>query len=140
MNISKFTLNPTLEVNQDTDGFWLSWTCSDGEPRKKRAENDELLAIKIVVEKLTLQHLHEENRISPLRTKKLLRRAVNKEILQAPSSKIVRDTSCFAKGIDISDEFIIADAFTIQWLITNACELHCKHCYDRSKRSPLTLT
>jgi len=31
------------------------------------------------------------------------------------------------------------ERFTLQWHLTHACELHCRHCYDRSKRSPLRL-
>ncbi|HEX7478940.1 MAG TPA: thio(seleno)oxazole modification radical SAM maturase SbtM [Polyangiales bacterium] len=31
------------------------------------------------------------------------------------------------------------EAFTIQWHLTHACDLHCKHCYDRSKQSILRL-
>ena len=30
-------------------------------------------------------------------------------------------------------------AFTLQWHLTNACPLRCRHCYDRSPRSELTL-
>ncbi|OGW60998.1 MAG: selenobiotic family peptide radical SAM maturase [Nitrospirae bacterium RBG_16_64_22] len=32
-----------------------------------------------------------------------------------------------------------AGSFTLQWHLTNACELHCAHCYDRSKRTVLDL-
>ncbi len=31
------------------------------------------------------------------------------------------------------------DRFTIQWHLTHACDLHCKHCYDRTKLSALRL-
>lgn len=31
------------------------------------------------------------------------------------------------------------DLFTLQWHVTNACELRCRHCYDRSKRDTLDL-
>lgn len=31
-----------------------------------------------------------------------------------------------------------AKVFTLQWHITNKCDLACKHCYDRRKLSPLT--
>jgi selenobiotic family peptide radical SAM maturase len=30
-------------------------------------------------------------------------------------------------------------SFTLQWHLTNACDLHCSHCYDRSKRAVLGL-
>ena len=29
--------------------------------------------------------------------------------------------------------------FTLQWHLTQACDLHCRHCYDRSTRSSLSL-
>ena len=32
-----------------------------------------------------------------------------------------------------------ADAFTLQWHLTNACELHCRHCYDRSQPGSLPI-
>jgi hypothetical protein len=31
--------------------------------------------------------------------------------------------------------YLSAQTFTLQWHITQACDLHCKHCYDRTKRS-----
>lgn len=31
-----------------------------------------------------------------------------------------------------------AEAFTLQWHLTNACELSCPHCYDRSPRATLS--
>jgi len=43
-------------------------------------------------------------------------------------------------GGKIKDElFFSASVFTLQWHITQACDLHCLHCYDRSQRSPLKL-
>lgn len=37
------------------------------------------------------------------------------------------------------EEFLTASTFTLQWHITQSCDLRCKHCYDRSRRSPLQL-
>src|SRR5690606_13617787 len=31
-----------------------------------------------------------------------------------------------------------ADVFTLQWHITQACDLHCRHCYDRSSRTAVS--
>lgn len=33
-----------------------------------------------------------------------------------------------------------ASQFTIQWHLTHACELHCKHCYDRTKLAAMKLS
>jgi selenobiotic family peptide radical SAM maturase len=32
-----------------------------------------------------------------------------------------------------------ANTFTLQWHVTNACESHCRHCYDRTARPALDL-
>ena len=36
--------------------------------------------------------------------------------------------------------FFVSPTFTLQWHITQACDLHCRHCYDRTDRTALTLT
>ena len=35
----------------------------------------------------------------------------------------------------VPDEFKAAQVFTLQWHLTQACDLHCRHCYDRSART-----
>jgi selenobiotic family peptide radical SAM maturase len=35
--------------------------------------------------------------------------------------------------------FFSSPVFTLQWHVTQVCDLHCKHCYDRTDRSPLKL-
>jgi selenobiotic family peptide radical SAM maturase len=41
-------------------------------------------------------------------------------------------------NFNLPESYISSNYFTIQWHITNKCDLNCKHCYDRSQRSPLT--
>jgi len=36
-------------------------------------------------------------------------------------------------------EFTESDFFTLQWHITQKCDLHCRHCYDRSGRDTLDM-
>ena len=38
-----------------------------------------------------------------------------------------------------SAQYLTSPAFTLQWHVTQACDLHCRHCYDRSNRSALTM-
>ena len=55
-------------------------------------------------------------------------------------SRLIRDTTYYPReDLGIPQHLLVSGFFSIQWHITNACDLHCKHCYDRSKRSPLTL-
>ena len=56
-----------------------------------------------------------------------------------PPSRIRRDPVVFHQGNGIPDEFFTSPSFTLQWHITQTCDLHCKHCYDRSDRSQVTL-
>lgn len=57
------------------------------------------------------------------------------------NSSLIRDTTHYPKAdLGIPQHLLVSEFFSIQWHITNSCDLHCKHCYDRSKRSPLTLT
>ena len=58
-------------------------------------------------------------------------------VLKAPYL-VSRSLQGFPKGENIPEKYLTASVFTLQWHITNACDLHCKHCYDREKRSPLT--
>jgi MoaA/NifB/PqqE/SkfB family radical SAM enzyme len=43
----------------------------------------------------------------------------------------------------LRDERLLArrqtGTFTLQWHLANACELACKHCYDRTKLAALKL-
>ena len=58
-------------------------------------------------------------------------------VLKAPYL-LSRTLQGFPAGENIPEQYLTASVFTLQWHITNACDLHCKHCYDREKRSPLT--
>jgi selenobiotic family peptide radical SAM maturase len=65
-------------------------------------------------------------------------RAVEKGILFAPGSRIQRNFPNIESPACNSGQFLTSPAFTLQWHVTQACDLHCRHCYDRSNRSVLT--
>jgi selenobiotic family peptide radical SAM maturase len=51
-----------------------------------------------------------------------------------------RDTSRFPDFPEaLPERLLVSRQFSVQWHVTNACDLHCRHCYDRSRRDPLTL-
>jgi selenobiotic family peptide radical SAM maturase len=60
-------------------------------------------------------------------------------MLLAPLSRIVRDPSIFSANEYIDKSFLTSHSFTLQWHITQTCDLRCRHCYDRSARSNMTL-
>ena len=45
----------------------------------------------------------------------------------------------FPHGKVNNEAFFSSPVFTLQWHITQACDLHCRHCYDRSSRTSLSL-
>lgn len=158
--IDAFVVNPTLEIQhlswklssllslengiaslkpQKEDEWALIWRNPEsGEISSAAASAEELLVLKIVVEELTPEEA-ASGKVSVKAIYGAMARASKKGLIISPRSRIRRDTSIFPQGKDTPDCFVTADTFTLQWHITNACDLHCKHCYDRSKRSPPTL-
>jgi selenobiotic family peptide radical SAM maturase len=103
------------------------------------AKAEDLLALKIVVEGISLEEATKLGNLPKERIEATLHYAIDKGILLAPPSRIRRNTNSFPIKPDTPELFLSPSSFTLQWHITHACDLHCKHCYDRSKRSPLTL-
>ncbi len=110
-----------------------------GGTRVQAAEQAELLALKVVVEEIPLAEAARAAKTGVPVVENALWRAAEKGILLAPRSRIRRDPALFPIPAETPAAFTSSPAFLIQWHITQACDLRCKHCYDRSKRSPLTL-
>ncbi len=110
-----------------------------GGTRVQAAEEAELLALKVVVEEIPLAKAARAAKTGVPVVENALWRAAEKGILLAPRSRIRRDPALFPIPAETPAAFTSSPAFLIQWHITQACDLRCKHCYDRSKRSPLTL-
>ncbi|MBN1764231.1 MAG: selenobiotic family peptide radical SAM maturase [Sedimentisphaerales bacterium] len=157
----QFEINPTLDLIQTQwslspcftddgslakitprhEGQWmLIWKDPEtSQIRTRPADDGELLAIKIAVDQLDIHDVASEADVSVGSIYMAQRRAAREGLLLAPPSKIRRNRDEFPADQDIPQEYLVADTFTLQWHITQACDLHCRHCYDRSKRSPLTL-
>lgn len=121
------------------DELVLVWrNVKSGEVKYRVATEGDLLALKIVVEGIDPKQAAEEGDTSVGAVEAILRLARGAGILLPLRSKMRREATSFP--VDRFDEkFLVADVFTLQWHITQTCDLHCKHCYDRSKRSPLSL-
>jgi selenobiotic family peptide radical SAM maturase len=70
---------------------------------------------------------------------RLIIHAMEQGLLLAPVSRIRRDPSLFAIPPETPVELLSTSVFTLQWHITQNCDLHCKHCYDRSERTSMPL-
>ena len=133
LNSEGNTSHPEPEPGDELVLLWKD--PNSGTTKINPASNEDLLALKIVVEKITPEKAAQEGNVSAGLVDAAMNRAVAKGILLAPKSRIRRDPAIFLESEAIDESFLSSDSFTLQWHITQACDLHCKHCYDRSLRS-----
>jgi selenobiotic family peptide radical SAM maturase len=133
LNSEEHTSHPEPEQGDELVLLWRD--PNSGTTKIKPASSEDLLALKIVVEKITPEKAAQEGNVSAGLVDAAMNRAVAKGILLAPKSRIRRDPAIFLESDAIDKSFLSSDSFTLQWHITQACDLHCKHCYDRSFRS-----
>jgi selenobiotic family peptide radical SAM maturase len=103
------------------------------------ASQGDLLALKIADENISPDDAAEEGNVSIGTIDDIIDKAVDEGMLLSPPSRIIRDRSIFSVNEYIDETFLSSRSFTLQWHITQACDLHCRHCYDRSARSPMGL-
>ncbi len=111
---------------------------SDGSVALIVPDNHSLLALKIVAEGLDLFELAKKSGTSVNHLQNVLALAVSKGILQEPVSKIRRSVNFSAENTGF-ENFLSTNVFTLQWHITQSCDLNCKHCYDRSSMQEVSL-
>jgi selenobiotic family peptide radical SAM maturase len=150
--VEHFEINPTLELahlewkvsqllttddatdaaEPTRDGEWVMvWRDPhSGTVEVEAATNEELLILKMLVDGIDPAEVAAASHLTVEAIEHAMSHCAARGILIPPRSKIRRDTP---------DGSVEVDTFTLQWHITHACDLNCKHCYDRSKRSPLTL-
>lgn len=156
-DVTRLTINPTL---QTLESSWCGLPEFLADPANtptpgegvillyRRRINDsvqvctptsmDLLALKIVAEESDSATIAEQTGRAVGEIDAVVRQAVHKGIVLAPRSTIVRDDSFFQPPF-ARYEFLRATTFTLQWHLTQACDLHCRHCYDRSSRTTLSL-
>ena len=110
-----------------------------GKGHAQTAEPEDLLALKMVSEGIDPRRGAALGGVKPGVILEVLDRAADKGILLAPPSLIRRDQESFPLTDPVEPRFLTAEVFTLQWHLTQVCDLHCKHCYDRSDRAPLSL-
>ena len=138
--IQKPAVNPTLRIQKAEQGFLLRWQDhSTGRRKRKIASSEELLALKIIAEDISVKKAAQAGKVPEYEIERVLDRAAGRGIILLPESRITREKDIFNPDGTTPAQDLSADTFTLQWHITNVCDLNCKHCYDRSARSPLTL-
>jgi selenobiotic family peptide radical SAM maturase len=114
----------------------LIWKDPKSNKTKVRlASDEELLVLKIIAEEINPEKVAEEGNLPIGAIDRAIDRSIRKGILLSPKSLIKRDPSIFTVATWDDERFLSSQSFTLQWHITQACDLHCRHCYDRSVRT-----
>ncbi len=139
-----FSNLPALMADQGAvpipgSGFVLVWIRpSTRDIEIRDASADDLLALKIVAEETDPAKAAAQGGISLRAVDDLLYSAGQQGLLLAPRS-LIRRPQDFPAGEITDPSYFISKTFTIQWHITQVCDLNCRHCYDRSDRKTMTL-
>lgn len=103
------------------------------------ASGHDLLALKIVTERTSSREAASLGGVTVAAIDDILAAAVQRGLLLAPGSLLVRPDS-FPRGKFVDLRFFSTPTFTLQWHVTQNCDLHCRHCYDRSDRQAMELS
>lgn len=97
---------------------------------------NDLLVLKLIHEAIDLTQAAREGGVTLGAVEAVLFQAVEDGLIIRAPSLLCRDQDTFPKAFP-DEEYRSTPVFTLQWHVTQACDLHCKHCYDRSDRVPL---
>ena len=104
----------------------------------KEAESIDLLALKLILEQVDLKTAASLGNATPGDLQQAIDQAVTQGMLISPDSRIHRD-ACGENTVGpCFESFLTSNVFSLQWHITQHCDLHCKHCYDRSNRAAMS--
>ena len=156
-----FALNPTLELVRlpwrlspllvmetgaappmplQAEEHVMVWRMPEtGQTCVAAATDADLLTLKVLAEDMPLPAAAAAAGVPLTRIERALYAASAQGFVLAPPSRIRRDPALFPVPAGAPEDLVCSNSFLIQWHITHACDLRCKHCYDRSRRSPLTL-
>ncbi len=135
-----YDLNPSLKVQRLGEGFELSWESPhEGRIFRRHATVYDLLALKIVAEGPDLREIARKEGVSLALLQGVLRAAAAEGLIFKKPSLLERNQGPFARAWFPSESFRRTEVFTLQWHLTQRCDLSCRHCYDRSFRREVAL-
>ncbi len=109
-----------------------------GVPEVRKASPQDLLALKLVAEQTHPRKAAADGKVSLGAIDRTILRAKRRGLIIGAGTRIKRPDD-FPKGEQIDPDLFQSPTFTLQWHITQACDLNCRHCYDRSERDPMPL-
>ncbi len=128
------------EVPEPGNEFVMIWKHpEDGKVHAEAASAEDLLMLKMIFEKIDRREVARIGDLPVAAVDAAVERAAAKGIIFVPGPRIRRDFPIAASSAGSGGQYVTSPVFTLQWHITQACDLHCRHCYDRSDRSKLTL-
>ncbi len=155
LGINSFSLNPTLHITpvrwknlaplfvrakkRDIDKVVpgnetiIIWCLPDnGKLMIRATEPGDLLAIKLLAEDIDPLDAACEAGVPVGIIDAVMREAIWKGLVLSPPSMLCREQDI--TGPSPREDLIAAEVFSLQWHLTQECDLHCRHCYDRSSR------
>ncbi|MDZ7762134.1 MAG: thio(seleno)oxazole modification radical SAM maturase SbtM [Desulfovermiculus sp.] len=117
----------------------LVWPEGKGQVQCRPATDNDLLALKLVVEGISVPEAAGQTGYRASRIWPVINQAVQNNILIRGQSLIQRKFPEFEAQPSWAAKYLTADVFTLQWHVTQACDLKCRHCYGRESRNPLDL-
>jgi len=119
-----------LHAFSEEEGTGLVWwDPSRGHVRLEPARNEDLLVVKMVAEGIDARDLAAEHGLSTSRLYTLLQRVRKKGLLLGPASRLQRPPEVAPRDGALAEAHLEAEIFTLQWHLTDACDMHCRHCY-----------
>ncbi len=132
--------NPAGTPGKSKELILLYKRPGDGSMYIAPATDMQLLALKLLAENLDRQTVAKEADVIVGKVDAAVEDACEDGLLLSPPSALVRTGAHFPDaGQRGWQPYLQSEYFILQWHVTQACDLHCKHCYDRSAISPLTL-
>ena len=111
----------------------------EGDVRAMAASAEDLLVLKMIIENIDRKEVARIGDLPVVALDAAMERAVEKGILFSPRSSIRREFPAIESAACDNGMYLSSPMFTLQWHVTQVCDLHCRHCYDRTDRSALAL-
>ncbi len=111
---------------------------SSGNLRIRPATDEDLLALKMALEELSSREVARQGDTHVAALEAVIINALDDGIITGPEPRIKR-SFIPERDAGLDSAFFTARVFSLQWHITQACDLHCRHCYDRSQYKSLSL-
>ncbi|MBC8438674.1 MAG: selenobiotic family peptide radical SAM maturase [Deltaproteobacteria bacterium] len=118
---------------------------NENKPMSRAITSEDLLVMKMTMENLSSKQVAEQTDTNIAAVNGAVLQALDSGIIWGPKSKIIRAHSLETRSVSnknktVSKAFGTSRVFALQWHITQACDLNCRHCYDRTPTEPLTLS